>query len=66
MHGDDCLEYCMHYAESSSRRPGCHGGSQHTSTEYSSPRPITAAFMQNIPHPGQSDCYFPPGAGADD
>eukprot|EP00959_Pyramimonas_sp_CCMP1952_P057064 1191255-Pyramimonas_sp.AAC.1 len=26
----------------------------HTSTEYSSPRPIKAAYTQNIPHPGQS------------
>eukprot|EP00976_Prorocentrum_cordatum_P112799 1195593-Prorocentrum_minimum.AAC.6 len=39
-----------------------------TSTEYSSPRPITAAYMQNIPHPDQSDSHhelavlgMPPG-----
>eukprot|EP00976_Prorocentrum_cordatum_P004579 90128-Prorocentrum_minimum.AAC.1 len=34
-----------------------HRFDQHTSTEYSSPRPITATYVQNIPHPGQSDYW---------
>eukprot|EP00976_Prorocentrum_cordatum_P062233 1176641-Prorocentrum_minimum.AAC.1 len=29
---------------------------RHTSMEYSSPRPTTAAYTQNIPRPDQSDC----------